>query len=426
MKKTVGGILVVGALAFSAIGGWYLAKTSAAESEEKAYTDWANKAKLVPVKFVIKAPAETPADQPLFLSGSAPALGQWEAAGVPLAKQPDGTYAASVEVTNGVEYGYKVTRSTWGTVECAPSNEDIPNRTFVAQDDKGVVEATVAAWRDKGKSVPGRITLTGMIRQHRKVHNDLLPLDRDIYVYLPPGYDDEGNDKRYPVLYMQDGQNLFNEATSFNGIEWKVDETAEKLIKDNKIEPVIIVGVFNTEYRTAEFTTPALAGPDKSVFKPGDKPLGDVYAKMFVEQIKPMIDEQYRTQPDAAHTAIAGSSMGALIDLEILKAYPQAFTKVALLTPHLRNKAKDIYSAIGDDLSFLKGKKIWIDMGDKGGDNYPGADPMADAKAFVAKLESAGLKRDADFKYVELPGTEHNEPAWQGRVDQVLMYLYGK
>jgi len=429
MTKTITGIVVVGAIAFSAIGGWYLAKTSSTESEEKVYNEWAKNVKPIAVKFVVKPPAETPPDQPLYLSGSAPTLGAWEAAAVPMTKQSDGNYAATVELMSGIEHAFKVTRSTWSTVERGANGEEVPNHTFAANKPEEVVTVSVASWVDKGKSVPGRITLTGTIRHHRKFHTDLPDpenplLDRDIYVYLPPGYEDEGNETRYPVLYMQDGQNLFNEATSFQGIEWKLDESAEKLIKDGKIEPVIIVGVFNTEQRTAEFTAPSMA--DGVDFKPATKPLGDVYAKVFVEQIKPFIDQQYRTQPDPAHTALGGSSMGAIVNLQITKLYPATFGRLALLTPHLRNVSKEINSAIGDDLSFLNGKKIWIDMSDKGGDNYPGKDPMADAKAFVAKMESAGLKPDADFKYTEFAGTDHNESAWQGRVDQVLLYLYGK
>src|SRR5207253_2375414 len=125
------------------------------------------------------------------------------------------------------------------------------NRVFTASDKK-VVEAPVANWIDNGKAVPGRVTMTGEIRQHKKFHSDVLGNDRTLVVYLPPGYD-KAKDK-YPVLYMQDGQNLFDESTSFQGIEWNLDETAQQLITQNKISPIIIVGIFNAETRTAEFT----------------------------------------------------------------------------------------------------------------------------------------------------------------------------
>ncbi len=417
MTKTLAGIAVAGVLAFGAIGGWYYARTTEIETEEKTFADWAKTIKLVPVKFVVKAPPETPADQPLYIAGSAPSLGAWaDAAAVPLVKQADGTYTASAELMTGLEAGYKVTRSTWGTVERGPKGEEIPNHTIIVKAPDEVINVTVESWVDKGQSTPGRNTIAGTTRQHRKFHSDLLPLNRDIYVYLPPGYEQLNNTQRYPVLYMQDGQNLFNEATSFNGIEWKLDEAAEHLIKEGKIEPIIIVGVFNTEQRTAEFTPAAMAsGESKS----------DLYAKVFVDEIKSMIDSQYRTLAGAEHTAIGGSSMGGLIDLVILKQYPETFGKVALLTPHLRSATKNIYAALGDDLSFLKGKKIWIDMGDAGGDNYPGTEPLSDAKQFVEKLKTSGAA-ETDIKYTEYPGGEHNEAAWQSRADQVLIYLFSK
>src|SRR5206468_8014045 len=123
------------------------------------------------------------------------------------------------------------------------------------------VQASVATWVDKGKTVPGRVTLTGTFQQHKKFHSSILNNERTIIVYLPPGYEEEANQNtRYPVLYMQDGQNLFDESTSFAGVEWRVDETAQKLMESAKIQPAIIVGIYNAgEQRTAEFTPPPLA-----------------------------------------------------------------------------------------------------------------------------------------------------------------------
>jgi predicted alpha/beta superfamily hydrolase len=254
------------------------------------------------------------------------------------------------------------------------------------------------------------------MREHRKFHSDALNNDRTIVVYLPPGYD-ESADKRYQVLYMQDGQNLFDASTSFAGIEWKVDEAAQKLIGENKIEPVIIVGIYNSEQRTQEFTP-----PPEMISSLG---AADYYAKFVVEQVKPFIDRTYRTRPERASTSLAGSSMGGLISMYILKTHPQVFGQIALLTPHLRTADRDIVGEWSkQDSSWLKNTRIWLDMGDKGGDNYPGSIPIADSRKLAALFDSAGLNKDIDYKYTEFPGGEHNETAWQSRIDQVLMFLY--
>src|SRR5205085_1778684 len=145
-------------------------------------------------------------------------------------------------------------------------------------------------------------------------------------VYVPPDYEKQ-TDQRYPVLYMNDGQNLFDGATSFAGIEWRVDETAEHLIAAKQIEPVIIVGIYNglTE-RSVEFAPPSMASD-------AAKGRGDLYAKFVVEEVKPFIDKTYRTNPDRAHTALAGGSHGGLMALHVAKQSPQTFGQLGLFSP---------------------------------------------------------------------------------------------
>src|SRR5262249_33385857 len=160
---------------------------------------------------------------PLWISGNASDLGGWDGAGVQLKKMEDGKHHGEIEVTSDVEYAYKVTRGSWSTVERGPKGEETANRTFKAEGESKV-QGAVATWVDGGKSVPGLHTVSGIVREHRKFHSDALKNERTILVYLPPGYDnDQAKESRYPVLYMQDGQNLFDAATSFAGIEWKVD-----------------------------------------------------------------------------------------------------------------------------------------------------------------------------------------------------------
>jgi len=387
------------------------------QANTDAFVANAEKQKLVMVSFDVAAPPDTPKDQVIYLSGSAATLGNWDAAGLPLEKRDDGKYHGAAEVMTGVEYRFKVTRGTWGTVETDAKGEEAADRLFRV-DNTGSVDATVASWRDGGKTVPNRITTTGDIRLHKKFRSTNLGNERTLVVYLPPGYD-ENADQRYPVLYMQDGQNLFDASTSYAGIEWKVDEAAQQLIANKAIPPMIIVGIYNglTE-RTAEFTPPDMAVDGKG--------RGDLYAKFVVDEVKPFIDKTYRTQPDKAHTGIAGGSMGGLIALHIAKQSPGTFGQILLFSPWLRIGEKRLVESDLGDGKWLAGDRLCIEMGDAGGALYPGTDPIGDARAFKQFLTNAALKPDVDFAYAEVPGLTHNEPAWATRVEQVLTWVYGR
>jgi predicted alpha/beta superfamily hydrolase len=156
-------------------------------------------------------------------------------------------------------------------------------------------------------------TLTGDVRTHDGFRSEHLANERAVVVYVPPGYD--ASDARYPVLYMHDGQNLFDEATAFRH-EWRVDETAQRLITAGLVEPLLIVGIYNTgETRVDEYTP--TASPDT-----GRGGKADRYGRMLVDELKPFVDRTYRTRPDAGDTAMGGSSLGGLLTLYLGLHYP--------------------------------------------------------------------------------------------------------
>src|SRR5437588_12502339 len=170
-------------------------------------------------------------------------------------------------------------------------------------------------------------SLTGDVRLHKSFHSAILNNDRDVIVYLPPGYDADTK-RHYPVFYMHDGQNLFDGATSFiPGQEWRADEVAQSLIAAGKIEPLIIVGIYNAGVeRVNEYT----AAQDPK-FKAGGK--ADLYGRFLVEELKPFIDKTYRSEKDARHTGLGGSSLGGLISLYLGLKYPTVFTRIAVVSP---------------------------------------------------------------------------------------------
>ena len=271
-----------------------------------------------------------------------------------------------------------------------------------------------------GKSHGHRLsTRTGDIRTHAGFHSTLLEGDRTLIVYLPPGYEKSGA-RRYPVLYMHDGQNLFDAATSFLGVEWQADETAERLIDAGRIEPIIIVGIYNTGERMNEYTP----WPDERRHAGGR---GERYAKFLVEEVKPFIDSTYRTQADRKHTAVAGSSLGGLISLYICEKYPETFSMCGVLSPALMWADKRIIRESTDACGTLKQCRIWLDMGSREGDSLGDfSQAIGWTRELVAVFDRCGLVPGRDYYYFEDVGAVHNEGAWAKRFDKLLLYFFAK
>ena len=259
------------------------------------------------------------------------------------------------------------------------------------------------------QELPERHTRTGLFRLHTEFASAHLKPRRTVLVYLPPGYYDSP-DRRYPVLYLHDGQNLFDGATSFiHGQEWRVDETAERLIKEGKIEPLIIVGIYNTGATRLEEYTPTRD-------KRGRGGKGELYGKLLTDDLKPFIDRSYRTKPDAASTALGGSSLGGLISLWVGLQRPDVFGKLAVLSPSVWWDDKAILKAVARKLPL----KLWVDIGSAEGDTA-----LPDARLLRDALKEKGWKEGTDLAYQEFDGAQHNEASWAARFDKVLLFLFG-
>ncbi len=261
-----------------------------------------------------------------------------------------------------------------------------------------------------------RHTRTGDVREHRGFRSAALGNTRDVWVYLPPGYDAEKS-RRYPVLYLHDGQSLFDEATA-RGPEWRVDETAEGLIRAGAVEPLIIVGVANAgEYRTDEYTP---------TFDPQTAAGGraDLYGRMLAEELKPFIDGRYRTLPDAGNTGLGGSSLGGLVSLYLGLKHPGTFGKLAVLSPSVNWDDRLILRQVGE----LRAKpplRIWLDVGTAEGFSVEAANGVtASVRSLRDALVGKGWALDRDLKYFEAKGAGHEPRAWAGRVDPLLRYLF--
>jgi predicted alpha/beta superfamily hydrolase len=228
---------------------------------------------------------------------------------------------------------------------------------------------------------------------------------RQLRLYLPPGYATSG--KRYPVLYMHDGQNLFDAATAYAG-EWKVDETLDALAKEGKLE-LIVVGIDNgQEKRMTE-----LNAWDNPKFGKGE---GREYTDFIVKTVKPMIDQNYRTLPDRAHTAIMGSSMGGLASHYALAQYPEVFSKAGVFSP--------AYWTAQPSFAFVAAKpvpkdaRVFLLMGGKEGPQM-----NADVKRMAEVVQKTGHPA-ANTVLKIVPQAEHNEAFWAGELREALLWMF--
>jgi len=218
---------------------------------------------------------------------------------------------------------FKFTLGSWQSVEVQANGQDITDRYLAQPKYDTTVYFTVAGWKDPSKTVPRPSTASANVQRPTAAFGVNGTLDpRNIWVYLPPDYDQQAN-KRFAVLYMHDGQNLFDRATSYQN-EWRVDETLDSLAKLGQPVP-IVVGINSTGRRMEEMAIWAN--------EYAEQPEGAAYIDLIVQQIKPWVDQHYRTLPQAQHTGIMGSSLGGLISFYGALRYPQTFGKVGVFSP---------------------------------------------------------------------------------------------
>ncbi len=257
-----------------------------------------------------------------------------------------------------------------------------------------------------------------MLAEQIKIHENFgsthLNQPRNVLVYTPPGY---GLDpaRRYPVFYMHDGQNLMNPQDAFGGVVWGVDETAQALILTEQIEPLIIVGIYNTGEKRIDEYTPVKSAGGRMRGRGGQ---ADQYGRMIIEELKPFIDREYLTKPEAEFTALGGSSLGGLVSLHLGIKRFDVFSRLAVLSPAVwwaNNQIIREVALIGERLPL----KIWLDIGRSEGSRI-----KHQVRALKEILRANGWENDVDLAYYEFPEARHDESAWAARFGLVLKFLF--
>ena len=345
--------------------------------------------------FLVSVPSSTPPDDTVFIAGD---FQGWDP-GHPayaLTKQPDGRWAITLNLANGQPIQFKFTRGDWGRVEKGPNGEEIANRTLTPSGDQ-TVELAVARWADQG-------TITGHVETFSTPG---FLGGRRCWIYLPPGYSESM--QRYPVLYMHDGQNLFDVRTSFAG-EWMVDETCESLILGGEIDPLIVVGIENSAARCTEYTP----WVDPGVSCGGG---GDAYLSAIRDLLIPAIDAAYRTLPGPQNRWMCGSSLGGLISAYAGCAYDATWGRIAAVSPSYwwANRMMLTYASQQSKPSL---QKFYQDMG-----TAEGASAIQNLRDMRDIMLGQGFVVDDDFRSLEAPGHAHNEFYWAQRMPEILRFI---
>ena len=322
-------------------------------------------------------------------------------------------FILNLPVNNVELIQYKITKGSWDAVESTVSGEDISNRVIRNMDitSDTSISIIVAQWKNNVAK-----TRTSTASKNVKIINDKFPLTylgktRRVWIYLPEGY--ATSKKKYPVIYMHDGQNLFDVLTAPFG-EWGVDECLDTLSKKLNFD-VIVVGIDNggsdrlSEYSPYDFKVKA---DEVNVWDV--KGTGSLYLESLVNEVKPYIDQHYRTKIDVKHTTVCGSSMGGLISLYACMRYPKVFGTAGIFSPAFWTNVNDLEKEI-EARKFTWASNIYMFAGGLEGKKY--TDNMNDISLLITKLSHSNINTFV------IPNAQHNESFWRSQLPNFITWL---
>ena len=258
---------------------------------------------------------------------------------------------------------------------------------------------------------PAASSLKSRLHKHTRFASQLIDEKHDFIVYVPQAFNADPN-RFFPVLYLHDGQNLFDPETSFiKGNYWRVGEAADAMIASGEVEPLVIVGIYNAGARRINEYTPL-----------EDRRLGggnaDAYGQMLVEELKPFVAHHYRTLAGPENCGMGGSSLGGLVTLYLGMRYPEVYGKLAVFSPSVWWRDRVILKYV-EGIPQKTGQRIWLDIG-----TDEGRRAMPDVRALKRMLVKKGWRPGKDLEYREIAGGQHSEHAWAERVAPMLKFLF--
>jgi len=354
------------------------------------------------ITFIVK-PTAMPAGDTIYITGSHILIGNWQPDKIPLEPGVDGFWYKTIDFELGTSIEYKITRGKWENEALDADNTIRRNSELtVVGDAKIYIE--VPRWKDEIKDARRKVQgqITGTVVYHKNMTGDGV-LPRDVIVWLPPDYGKIA-DKRYPVLYMHDGQQIFDPNTSTHGIDWQIDETITKLIEQHKIREIIVVGAYCTANRSKEYS---------------DGPAGKSYQNFMVNILKPFIDKNYLTLPDRENTSVMGSSMGGIASFLLVWHYPEIYSFAGCFSPAFWLDWEALKKSAFPNPKFPV--KIYIDNDGIGLERklQPGCDLM------IEVLIQKGFKLSENLVWYQDLNAGHTEEEWAKRAGMPIEWKYG-
>lgn len=351
---------------------------------------------------ITSIPTNTPTASTIYVAGS---FNGWNPSSTPMVSDGNGNFVYTVPEGSGIAE-YKFTRGSWSTVEGNATGNYLPNRTFTFSGTAQTLNLTIQSWEDLGAGNPS----TAASNVHIMSNSFFMPQlnrNRKIWIYLPPDY--QTSTKTYPVIYMQDGQNLFDNATSFSG-EWQIDETLNNLFSQGDYG-AIVVGIENGgSNRINEYTpwnNPQYGGGE-----------GDQYMQFITETLKPYVDSNYRTKSGAEYNALIGSSLGALISNYGGVKYSGVFSKIGSFSPAYWIVRDQFNNYIQTSTANLSNMRIYFVAG-----SNESSTMASDIETVKNNLQAKGLKSTNTLVKLDSYG-QHNENYWKGEFAAAYKWIF--
>jgi enterochelin esterase-like enzyme len=347
---------------------------------------------------VVEAQTEIPAGNTLFVAGNLEPTGSWRPDGVALSTDDSTTWRTEITLPRGSELEFKITRGTWQS-EAVNRDGSTPGNHAARIERDTTLYVSVFGWKDISGISSGQIT--GEVEYLTGLEGEGIP-SRDAVVLLPDGYAADV-ERRYPVLYVHDGQNVFDPVTSYTGVDWQIDEHVDSLSRAGRMEEIIVVGIYNTPARRQEYD---------------DTEAGRAYLDFIVRTLKPRIDSTYRTRPEAEYTAVMGSSMGGTISFLALWYHPDVFSKAACLSPYF---PPDLPEKVAEREWDTASLSLYLDNGDDELDTQL----QESVEEMLPMLRRAGFAEGRNLMWHRAYAAEHSEQAWATRVWRPLLFFFG-